>query len=58
VDGASAVEELLTDLPTYGDEVNAVHERTIGALAAVPAWRMHYQTLEEALELLAGISHE
>jgi hypothetical protein len=55
VDSASAVEAILSDLPTYGDEVNAMHERTICALTAVPAWRMHYRTLQEALELLSGI---
>ena len=58
VEPSAAVEALLTDLPTYGDEVNAVHERTIGALMAVPCWRMHYRTLDEALELLSGISKE
>jgi hypothetical protein len=42
-------------LPTYGPEVNAMHEKTIGALAGVPSWRMHYRTLDEALQLLSGI---
>jgi hypothetical protein len=55
VEGATAVEAILADLPTYGPEVNMMHERTIGALADLPAWRMHYQTLEEALQLLSGI---
>jgi hypothetical protein len=55
IDSKAAVEAVIADLPTYGSEVNAMHERTIGALAVVPAWRMHYQTLEEALQLLSGI---
>jgi hypothetical protein len=52
---SDAVEALLADLPTYGPEVNAMHEKTIGALAGVPSWRMHYRTLDEALQLLSGI---
>jgi hypothetical protein len=55
MDSATAVEEMINDIPNYGPEVNAMHEETVGALAAVPAWRMHYTTLAEALQLLSGI---
>jgi hypothetical protein len=59
VEPSEAIYMLLADLPTYGEEVNAIHERTIGGLMmAVPAWRMHYRTLDEALDLLSGISKE
>jgi hypothetical protein len=57
IDSSLAVEELISDIPNYGDEVNAMHEETVRALAAVPAWRMHYTTLAEALGLLSGISY-
>jgi len=43
---------LLEDLPSYGDEVNAMHERTVGMLARLPAWRLNYSTLDEAIRLL------
>jgi hypothetical protein len=55
IDSKAAVQELIADVPSYGPEVNTMHEETIGELARVPAWRMHYQTLDEALELLSGI---
>jgi hypothetical protein len=55
VNPSAAVEALLADLPTYGPEVDAKDENTIGTLTAVPAWRMHYRTLDEALQLLSGI---
>ena len=50
-----AVELLLRDMPSYGAQVNAMHERTLGALRGVPAWRMRYRTVEEGIGLLAGI---
>ena len=43
---------LLQDLPSYGPEVNAVHERTIGRLAGLPAWRLTYSRLEDAIRVL------
>jgi hypothetical protein len=49
-DDAAAL--LLRDLPSYGPEVNAVHERTIGMLASLPAWRLTYSELDDAIRLL------
>jgi hypothetical protein len=43
---------LLQDLPSYGPEVNAAHERTIGILAALPALRLTYGTLDDAIRIL------
>jgi hypothetical protein len=43
---------LLRDLPSYGPEVNAVHERTIGILAALPAFRLTYSSLDDAIRIL------
>jgi len=46
---------LLADLPSYGPEVNATHERTVGMLARLPAWRLRYRSLEEGVGLLSEI---
>jgi len=43
---------LLQDLPSYGPEVNAVHERTVGMLASLPAWRLTYSALDDAIRVL------
>jgi hypothetical protein len=46
---------LLRDLPSYGPEVNAVHERTVGMLAGLPGWRLRYRGLEDAVRLLKDL---
>ena len=43
---------LLQDLPSYGPEVNAAHERTVGILATLPALRLTYSTLDDAIRIL------
>ncbi len=54
-----ATETLLRDLPSYGDEVNLRHERTIRNLLDVPAYRLRYQSLDDAIRLLgAGLGAE
>ena len=55
IDSSEAATLLLQDLPSYGNEVNAIHERTVAMLAALPAWRMSYRTLEDAIRLLSGL---
>jgi hypothetical protein len=52
---AEAVEALLADLPSYGPEVNAMHEATIQRLTCLPAWRLRYRTLDEAIRLLTDL---
>ena len=47
-----AVTALLADLPSYGAEVNAMHEKTIHHLATLPAWHLRYRALDDALRLL------
>ncbi len=47
-----AGEILLRDLPSYGPEVNALHERVVRKLAALPAWRLTYCELSDAIRLL------
>jgi hypothetical protein len=51
-----AVAPLLADLPSYGPEVNAAHEKTIHRLAALPAWQLRYRTLSDAIGLLSGLA--
>ena len=46
---------LLAEMPSYGAEVNAVHEKTIGDLSLLPAWRVHFHQLEDAIRLLTEI---
>jgi hypothetical protein len=46
---------LLRDMPSYGPRVNAMHERAVAHLAGVPACRLRYRTLEEALERLTAL---
>jgi hypothetical protein len=50
-----AVPPLLADLPSYGPEVNAAHETAIHQLASLPAWRLRYRTLDDAIRLLSEL---
>jgi hypothetical protein len=52
VGSAEAFQLLMADLPSYGPEVNAAHERTVARLAELPAYRLIYRELEEAVNLL------
>lgn len=52
----TVLQRMLDDLPSYGAEVNAMHERTICRLVEVPAWRLRYSALEDALAALRQIS--
>ncbi len=49
------LESLLADMPAYEDEVNAMNARTVAKLAEVPAYRMRYESLNDALQLLAEL---
>jgi hypothetical protein len=50
-----AIPLLLADLPSYGAEVNEAHERAICRLAALPAFRLRYRTLDDAVRLMAAL---
>jgi hypothetical protein len=52
---SEAVDLLLQDMPSYGEEVDPLHEKTLRSLRDVPAFRLYYQSLEEAVRLLAEI---
>jgi hypothetical protein len=55
VSSAEAVEALLEDLPSYGDDVNAWYERTVRELAAAPAYRLEYDLLDDAVMALGAL---
>ena len=46
---------LLRDMPSYGRQVNAIHEQAVANLARVPAYRLHYQDLDAAIARLGGV---
>jgi len=50
-----ALEHLLGDMPSYGEEVNAMYARTVGRLAEVPAYSLRYETTGDAIRLLSGV---
>lgn len=47
-----AIDRMLCDLPTYGPEVDAMHERAVRSLHGLPAWRLHYESLGDGVALL------
>jgi hypothetical protein len=53
--GAEAVDRVLADLPSYSDAVDAMHERAVRKLAGARAWRMRYETLEDAIRILGTL---
>ena len=55
VPAAVAIELLLRDMPWYGDEVRALYERTARRLLEVPAYRLTYENLDQALTLLSNL---
>ncbi len=52
---AETIERFLADLPSYGDEVDAMHERAVRNLAEAPAWRMRYESLEDGIGMLGTL---
>jgi hypothetical protein len=46
---------LLADMPSYGPDVNAAHEKTLNSLTSLPAWRLHYRDLGDAIRLLSEL---
>ena len=55
VAAAEAIERLLRDMPWYGDDVRAMYERTAGRLLEVPAYRLTYENLDQAVALLSNL---
>jgi hypothetical protein len=55
ISGAESVGRLLREMPSYGSQVNAMHERTVRRLGEVPAYRMQYERLDDAIDLLEDL---
>lgn len=49
------IEMLLAEMPTYGEHVWDRFQRTLARLLSASAWRIEYETLEDALDLLSKI---
>lgn len=52
---AEAIGRLLRDMPSYGEEVDARHEKAVRRLLEVPAYRLEYEALGDAMRLLSEI---
>lgn len=48
-----AIERMLYDMPSYGETVDAIHERTVRKVLEVPAYRLTYASLDDAIDLLS-----
>ncbi|MEO8597185.1 MAG: aldolase [Candidatus Solibacter sp.] len=56
---AQEVEELLlAELPSFGAEVNALHEAAVRRLGELPAWRVCYGELGDAIRILRELPLE
>jgi hypothetical protein len=49
---AELIDGLLRDMPSYGPQVNAMHERSVARLAGIPMFRLRYRGPEDAIALL------
>jgi hypothetical protein len=49
------VDKLLGDMPAYGERVRIMYEQTLSRLLDAEAWRMKYETLQQALKLLSEL---
>lgn len=50
----AALEAMLRDCVPYRDEVSARHRATVRKLSDLPAYRLQYRTLDEAIRLLSS----
>jgi len=48
-----AFERILADLPTYGEESDAIHEHMVRRLCTAPAYVLQYDDLSDAVRLLS-----
>jgi hypothetical protein len=55
ISAEDALERLLRDLPSYGEEVDDLHERAVRRVAAAPAYRLRYESLEDGIRLLSAL---
>ena len=53
---SEVLEGLLQEGPWYGEEVLARHQAAVRRIAGMPAYRLRYDTLDEAVSLLAKLT--
>jgi hypothetical protein len=51
-----AIDRLLADMPSYGEAVDSMHERAVRRLSHAPAWRMTYETVDQAIAMLGNLA--
>lgn len=51
----AAAASLLADMPSYGDDTRARYESATRRLTELPAYRLRYERLDDALRLLDGL---
>jgi hypothetical protein len=54
---SAIVEQFLREMPSYGEDVDALVERAMGRLRSLPAYRLTYGGLEEAVSVLEGLKY-
>jgi hypothetical protein len=57
IPAAEIVERLIGDMPSYGVEVHALVEQTVRKLLGVPAYRLTYGRLDEAVTAIGQMEH-
>jgi hypothetical protein len=57
IPASEIVERLIGDMPSYGGEVRALVEKTARKLLSVPAYRLTYGPLDEAVKALGELEH-
>ena len=50
-----AFERILADLPTYGEEVDAMHDRAVRGVCTAPAFLLRYDVLADGVRLLSAL---
>lgn len=55
ISAGEVVDRMLADAPSYGERVRELYKRTLRRLADTAAWRLQYESLEQALALLSEI---
>jgi len=53
---AEVLERLISGMHSYGETVNRRHDNTVQILIEVPAFHLHYSSLEDGVRLLSQIS--
>jgi hypothetical protein len=49
------IDRLLAEMPTYGEEVDRIHESAVIRIAAAPAFVLRYETLSQAIDVLSAL---